>query len=103
MASLRVDLKRERDAAELLGDAGALIEDTLEQTERAEHLAELAVPALGDVAMVDMLDEDGSIVRMASKSRDPEVAEAFAKLRENEPDRPGGPASRRRGDQDGRG
>lgn len=91
VASLRVDLKRERDAAELLVDAGALIEDTLKQTERAEHLAELAVPALGDVAMVDMLDESGSIVRLAARSRDPRVAEAFAKLRENNPIDPAGP------------
>ena len=40
--------------------------------------------------MVDMLEEDGSITRMAARSRDPKVAEAFAKLREQSPIDPAG-------------
>lgn len=85
LASLRVDLDREQQASELLGEAGALMESALDQRERAEHLAELAVPALGDVAMVDMLDDEGSIVRMAARSREPGLAEAFTRLRAETP------------------
>jgi len=91
VASLRVDLKREQQSSELLGEAGALMEDALDRTERSEHLVELAVPALGDIAMVDMLEEDGSIVRLAAKSRDPKVAKLFSKLREKSPIDPAGP------------
>src|SRR6266566_3342238 len=69
VASLRVNLNREQAASELLGEAGALMEDALDQRQRAEHLADLAVPALGDVAMVDMLTAEGSIERPAATSR----------------------------------
>lgn len=91
LASLRVDLDREKDAAELMADAGALIEDRLSRRERAQHLAELAVPSLGDVAMVDLLEEDGSIVRAAAHSRGSKVAEVFSRLRADDPIRPDGP------------
>src|SRR5262249_39969875 len=59
--------------------------------ERAEHLATLASPALGDVAMVDMVAADGSIVRMAARSRDTPVADIFVKLRAIIPIDPRGP------------
>lgn len=90
VASLRGDLGREQAAAELLGEAGGLMEDVLDQAERAEHLVNLAVPALGDVAMVDMLD-DGEIVRVASKSRGSKVAEVFTRLRSKNPIATDGP------------
>ena len=90
LASLRADLYREQQAAELLAEAGALMEDALDRTERAHHLADLAVPALGDVAMVDMLSGDGSIVRMAAKSREPKVADVFLRLRAEVPIRADG-------------
>jgi serine phosphatase RsbU (regulator of sigma subunit) len=91
VAGLRQNLKREQDASELLADAGVLMEEALNQKQRAEQLAGLAVPDLGDVAMVDMLDASGQIVRMAAKGLDPEVAEAFTRLREECPIHPRGP------------
>ena len=91
IASLRVTLNREQAASELLAEAGALMEDALDQKQRAEHLAELAVPTLGDVAMVDMVTVDGSIERVAATSRGTEVASVFMKLRANSPIDPHGP------------
>ena len=91
VASLRVNLNREQTASELLAEAGALMEDALDQRQRAEHLAELAVPTLGDVAMVDLLASDGSIERVAAGSRGTEVADVFAKLRADAPIDPHGP------------
>ena len=91
VAGLRANLKREQTASELLADAGVLMEEALNQRQRAEQLVGLAVPALGDVAMVDMLDPQGQIVRMAAKGLDPEVADAFVKLREDRPIHPRGP------------
>jgi serine phosphatase RsbU (regulator of sigma subunit) len=91
VASLRLKLNREQAASELLADAGALMEDALDQKQRAQHLAELAVSALGDVAMVDMVMTDGSIQRMAAKGRGTEAADLFVKLRANVPIDPHGP------------
>src|SRR5918996_4502947 len=80
VASLRVNLNREQTASDLLAEAGGLMEDALDQRQRAQHLADLAVPTLGDVAMVDMVQPDGSIERVAAQSRSSEVAELFVKL-----------------------
>jgi serine phosphatase RsbU (regulator of sigma subunit) len=91
VASLRANLNRERAASELLAEAGALMEDALDQHQRAAHLARLAVPALGDVAMVDMVTPEGTIERMAATSGGTEVADTFIKLRESEPIDPRGP------------
>jgi len=88
VASLRVNLNRERDGAELMAEMGGLMEDTLGLSERAERVADLAVPALGDVAMIDMVTPEGSIVRMAAKSRGSDVAEIFIRLRAKHPIRP---------------
>src|SRR3954469_8031124 len=91
VASLRLKLNREQAGSELLADAGALMEDALDQKHRAQHLAELAIAGLGDVAMVDMVMADGSIQRMAARGRDSEVADLFVSLRANAPIDPHGP------------
>jgi serine phosphatase RsbU (regulator of sigma subunit) len=91
VASLRLNLSREQAASELLADAGAVMEDALDQRERANHLADLAISGLGDVAMVDMVMPDGTIERMAARGRDTEVADIFARLRANTPIDPHGP------------
>jgi serine phosphatase RsbU (regulator of sigma subunit) len=90
-ADLKARLNRETAASELLAEAGALMEDALDQKQRAAHLARLAVPALGDVAMVDMVTAEGLIERSAAESAGSPVAEMFAKLRKDEPIDPHGP------------
>jgi serine phosphatase RsbU (regulator of sigma subunit) len=91
VATLRANLNREQAASELLAEAGALMEDALDQRQRAQHLADLAAGGLGDVAMVDMVMADGSIERMAAKGRETEVAEMFLRLRAEAPIDPHGP------------
>jgi serine phosphatase RsbU (regulator of sigma subunit) len=91
VASLRANLAREQAASELLAEAGGLMEVALDQGERALRLAQLAVPSLCDVSMVDMLTEDGQIARMAAWSGGSEVAEEFTKLRAEVPIDPNGP------------
>lgn len=91
VASLRVNLNREQAGSELLADAGALMEDALDQRQRAEHVADLAVPILGDVAMVDMRTPEGAIERVAARSGRDAVAETFLRLREETPIDPHGP------------
>jgi serine phosphatase RsbU (regulator of sigma subunit) len=91
VASLRVNLNREQAASELLAEAGALMEDALDQRQRAQHLADLAIPVLGDVAMVDMVAPDGSIERVAARSRVDAIADEFSELRARNPIDPHGP------------
>jgi serine phosphatase RsbU (regulator of sigma subunit) len=91
VASLRANLDREQAASELLAEAGRLMETPLDQKERALQLAKLAVPALSDVAMVDMLSPEGQIVQMAAWSAGSDVADRFIKLRAEVPIDPRGP------------
>src|SRR5829696_4080112 len=91
MAGLRARLDRETAASELLAEAGALMEDALDQKQRATHLARLAVPTLGDVAMVDTITPEGLIERMAAQSADSEVADDMVRLRQAAPIDPHGP------------
>jgi serine phosphatase RsbU (regulator of sigma subunit) len=90
-AKLRARLDRETAASELLAEAGALMEDALDQRQRAGHLARLAAPTLGDVAMVDLLTPRGLIERFAAQSAGSEVAEVFVRLRQDAPIDPNGP------------
>jgi serine phosphatase RsbU (regulator of sigma subunit) len=91
VASLRARLNREQTASELLAEAGGLMEDALNQQQRADHLVKLAVPALGDVAMVDLLTADGLIERVSAQSGGSEIANAFIELRRDNPIDPHGP------------
>src|SRR4051794_26580482 len=91
VATLRERLNRETAASELLSEADRLMEDALDQRQRAIHLSRLAVPSLGDVAMVDMVTTSGLIERMAAESTGSEVAETFVKLRRDAPIDPNGP------------
>jgi serine phosphatase RsbU (regulator of sigma subunit) len=91
VASIRATLNREQTASELLAEAGALMEDALDQKSRAAHLAALAIPTLGDVAMVDMVQPDGTIRRVAARSSGTEVADVFVELRSDTPIDPHGP------------
>ena len=91
VATLREEINRERISAELLAAAGAAMEEALDQSGRAEQLARLAVPALGDVAMIDLMTPERTIVRMGAKSTDPQLAQSFVELREKTPIRIDGP------------
>jgi serine phosphatase RsbU (regulator of sigma subunit) len=89
-AGLKARLDRETAASELLAEAGGLMEDALDRRQRALHLAMLAVPTLGDVAMVDMLTPEGLIERVAAESGGTEIAELFVELRADTPIDPHG-------------
>jgi len=91
VAGLRARLDRETAASELLAEAGALMEDALDQRQRAQHLVGLAVPSLGDVAMVDIRTADGVIERLAAQSAGSEVADVMVGLRQDAPIDPHGP------------
>ncbi|HKY32547.1 MAG TPA: ATP-binding protein [Candidatus Polarisedimenticolia bacterium] len=59
-----------RDAA-FLSRAAALLSSSLDYGETLGHLARLAVPRLADCCVIDVLEEDGRIDRVAAAHTDP--------------------------------
>jgi hypothetical protein len=60
-----------RRRAEYLARAGSLLAGSLNPQATLEQVARLAVPELADWAFVELLPEDGAIVREAVVHRDP--------------------------------
>ncbi len=75
--------------------AGELLEASFDYEERLATVARIAVPALADWCVVDMLEPDGSIKRLAVAHVDPEKEEFVWALERRAPikaDDPTGPA-----------
>jgi GAF domain-containing protein len=71
-------------AAKVLAE-GSDLRDTL------ERLGTIAVPTLGDLCLIDVLGEDGQIVRMVARHRDPALQHLADRLRTRFAPLPGGP------------
>lgn len=70
--------------------ARALAEaDTLEET--IDRLGALAVGVLGDICLIDILDEDANLVRLVARHRDPARQHLVDRLRFEFPPSPSGP------------
>ena len=76
--------RRADDALRLLAEAGAVLSSSLELTETIQRVAQLAVPSLGDACIVDVFDDDGSVLTAVAHVR-PEQADAIRQLRERFP------------------
>lgn len=76
-----------------LAEASAILSSSLEYSATLENVARLCVPNLADWCFVDLLEEDGSFMRMAVAHADPAQAELARRLRRryaNLPDAPCG-------------
>ncbi len=85
----------ERRAA-FLAEASALLASSLEYESTLASIARLAVPVLADWCVVDVLDADRGITRLARVHTDPsrlELAKTFDGLYPIRPDDPSGPAA----------
>jgi PAS domain S-box-containing protein len=71
------------DAADALARASGF-------RESLQSLAEVAVPTLGDLCLIDFRDEGGRVIRMAAAHADPTLRQIAAQLREWPPDPDGG-------------
>jgi PAS domain S-box-containing protein len=98
------DIEAGRDRADALADAGALLAGELDPDAMLPLIARLAVPRLGDWCFVELLMDDGSMVRAAFEATDPHL---LAKVREYDarypldPDAPwGSPVVMRTGEPD---
>jgi PAS domain S-box-containing protein len=75
----------------LLADARALLASSLDYEATLRSVARLAVPALADLCIVDILEEDRSIRRMAAAHVDPVKEELVREMRRRYPPDPNGP------------
>jgi PAS domain S-box-containing protein len=85
-------LVAERDAertarrrADLVAAVSELLESMLEPRVMVERLTDLFVPQLGDVAVLDLLQRDGSLRGAVTAAVDPAIADDLRQLREAHP------------------
>jgi len=83
-------------ATDLLLDAGAVLASSLDLGVTMRQVAELTVPRLGDLCVIDLRDEDGAIRDVAVAASEHEIELGLAALREHSPVVPTGdhPVSR---------
>jgi PAS domain S-box-containing protein len=85
--------KRAEMAQRLLAESGAALAASLDSPKTLAIVARLAVPALADLCVVDMIGEDGESHRVAAVHRDPAKEELMRRVRRFRPP-PGSPLSR---------
>jgi serine phosphatase RsbU (regulator of sigma subunit)/PAS domain-containing protein len=86
--TLVVERDAERTArrrADLVAAVSELLESMLEPRVMVERLTELFVPQLGDVAVLDLLQRDGTLRGAVTAAVDPAVADDLRRLREEHP------------------
>ena len=72
-------------ATELLIEAGAVLSSSLELNVTMHQVAELTVPRLADLCVIDLRDERGAIRDVAVVAREAEVERGLVALREHSP------------------
>jgi PAS domain S-box-containing protein len=79
--------RRAEEAQRFLGQASAVLSSSLDYRETLSSVARFAVPTLADWCAVDVMEEDGSVERLAVEHHDPEkVALAYELERRYPPD-----------------
>jgi PAS domain S-box-containing protein len=72
-------------AVELLLEAGAVLASSLDLQTTITQIVQLIVPRLADLCVIDLLDEDGSIRKVAAAARDERIALDLESLRARHP------------------
>jgi serine phosphatase RsbU (regulator of sigma subunit) len=85
-ASLVAELAAAQRAQRFLLDASEVLARATGFTETLELLAQVAVPTLGDLCLIDVVDERGQVSRAAAEHADPAQDELVAQLRAWPPD-----------------
>jgi serine phosphatase RsbU (regulator of sigma subunit)/PAS domain-containing protein len=78
---------RERTA--LLAHAGEVLDTRADPQAELDEIASMAVPDLADLAVVDLVDDDGTARAAAVRAADPAMADALRALRDVSPVPPG--------------
>lgn len=71
--------KREEEAQRFLAQASALMDSSLDREAILPRLARLCIPLLGDYSLVDLVDEQGHLHRVATAHVDPRKEELLAR------------------------
>jgi len=74
-----------------LAEASALLSESFDYSTRLKQLAQLAVPKVADWCSVDILEEDGTLVRLAVVHTDPAKVEYAYELQRRYPPDPNAP------------
>ncbi len=89
MVSLALEVaerRRAEEAVKFLARAGEEIASSLDYETTLERVARLAVSFFADVCLVDLVEEDGTLVRIATAHADPALEEKVTELRRFPPD-----------------
>lgn len=81
---IRAEADASHQRTAFLDEASRVLASSLEYEATLKRVAELAVPHLCDVCTVDVLDEDGTLRRLAVTHAAPVRAESFSKLTEGD-------------------
>jgi transcriptional regulator with GAF, ATPase, and Fis domain len=84
--------KRAEEALRLLAEASAELSSSLDYRATLASVARSAVPRLADWCAVDVLEEDGSLDRLAVAHEDPEKVELAREIEERYPADPEAPS-----------
>src|ERR687885_749943 len=80
--------KRMEEAQRFLSEAGATLSSSLDYRTTLASVARLAVPRLADWCAVDIVEEDGSLERLAVEHEDPQKVQLARELQERYPPDP---------------
>jgi PAS domain S-box-containing protein len=85
------DRKRAEEAQRFLSEAGATLSSSLDHRTTLASVARLAVPRLADWCAVDIVEEEGSLERLAVEHKDPQKVQLAHELQERYPADPDSP------------
>ena len=85
------ELLAARRRNEFLLKATKVLSEVFDYREMVERLAEVSVPVLADLCLIDIAEEDGQIRRMAARHADPTKRSLADELRRGYPPDPAGP------------
>jgi PAS domain S-box-containing protein len=88
---LLTELEQARRSREFLLRASRVLAEAADFRETLERLATMAVPILGDLCLIDILAEDGTLQRVVARHADPEKQHLAAQLQDRFPPDPDGP------------
>src|ERR671932_2709993 len=83
--------KRMEEAQRFLSEAGATLSSSLDYRTTLASVARLAVPRLADWCAVDIVEEEGSLERLAVEHEDPQKVQLAHELQERYPPDPEAP------------
>lgn len=82
--------RRHEQRQALLVDATQVLDASLDLTTTLQNVAQLAIPVLGELCVIDLVQPDGSITKVATAASDNTVAEALEDVRARSPVDPEG-------------